>query len=307
MIIKSSAPCRISLFGSGTDIDPYASLFGGVCLSMAINLRQEIVFDDSLPESLIPKGADWKFYDKFFEMLDYRPKHFRADFDGEITGGIGSSAAAAVALVGAIAKARDIKYDRDEVARVAWNVEVNGLKMFGGRQDQWAAAHGGVNVFEFMGDKVITTPLSPEFIKPILPSLMLFHTGKNRKNPKIQENFKELTDDQIQYLDAIKGLVPEAIKAIGKGKVKTFAELLDLSWEYKKMSNRGVSNDEIDGLFDKAKKCGALAGKVCGAGESGYVLFVVEPEKQKLFKEKIGLKWMDWDVSWDGLSVRRID
>ena len=65
MIIKSSAPCRLSLMGGSTDISPYCERFGGACLSLAINIRQQIVFDDSLPESVIPQKADWKFYNKF--------------------------------------------------------------------------------------------------------------------------------------------------------------------------------------------------------------------------------------------------
>lgn len=306
MVIRSSAPCRLSLMGGGSDVSPYCDLYGGACLSMAINIRQEIIFDDSLPESVIPKGADWKFYDKFFELLDYRPKHFRASFDGEITGGLGSSASAAVALIGAVAKARDIKYDKDEIARVAWNIEVNELGLFGGKQDQWAAAYGGVNLFEFK-DKVTTTQLSPSFIKPLLPYLMLFHTGKNRKSPKIQENFLKLTGDKIQYLDALKTLVPEAIRAISKKDIKYFSELLDLSWVYKKMSNNDASNKEINDLFDKAKEFGALSGKILGAGQGGYCIFIVKPDKQKRFLEKIGLKQIDFDISWDGLLVRKID
>ena len=94
---------------------------------------------------------------------------------------------------------------------------------------------------------------------------------------------------------------------IPRGEIKTFADLLKLSWGYKKMSNGGVSDKEIDGLFEKAYEYGALAGKVCGAGSTGYILFVVEPGRQKLFTEKIGIKQIDWDISWDGLLVRRID
>jgi len=162
VIIKSSAPCRISLLGGGSDLSPYCDLYGGMVLSMAINLRQEIELTidnkDHYGDLTFPLGGSLNFYKTIIEQLglSQREVGLVAKFDGEITGGIGSSASATVALVGAIAKARDIKYDKDEIARVAWNIEVNILKMFGGKQDQWAAAHGGVNVFEFKNGKVET-------------------------------------------------------------------------------------------------------------------------------------------------------
>lgn len=300
--------------GGGTDIYPYAKAHGGMCLSMAINIRQEIVLDtaSSIKGLKYPDGANADFYKAFFNQFDLWPVKMNAIFDGEITGGIGSSAAAAVALVGAIAKAQNIKYDLDEIAQIAWNIEVNKLDLFGGKQDQWAAAHGGVNLFKFGGKfngGVETIPLSFSFIEPVLPYLMLFHTGKNRKNSKIQEGFKELTEDKIQYLDALKGLVPEAIKAIHKGDIDMFAKLFNLSWEYKKMSNDGVSNEAIELLVSKAKKSGAMALRLTGAGGGGYAIMVVPMEIQNRFKkemENIGMKWVDFSIDFQGLSVRQI-
>ena len=116
-----------------------------------------------------------------------------------------------------------------------------------------------------------------------------------------------MTEDQIRYLDDIKELVPETIKVIQKGDIKELGALLNVSWEYKKRSNKGVSNKEVDNLMDKAKKLGALGGKICGAGENGYCFFLVDPLRQEQFKKDIGIKWVDFSIDWSGLSVRRID
>ena len=175
MLIKSSSPCRISLLGGGSDVSPYCDLYSGMVLSMAINLRQEVELTiddkDHYGELTFPLEGNRNFYKTIIEQLGFSQREVGlvARFDGEITGGIGSSAAATVALVGAIAKAKGIKYDKDEIARVAWNMEVNKLGLFGGKQDQWAAAHGGVNVFRFENGRVETISLSPSFIKPLLP------------------------------------------------------------------------------------------------------------------------------------------
>lgn len=296
---------RISLFGGGTDIDSYAKKYGGFCLNMGINLRQQFILDtDNVRtfDSSLPKGADDSFYETILREMNSTAS-FETVCDGIITGGLGSSASAAVALLGAIKKARGEKIILDEIAEKAWEIEVNKLKLFGGKQDQYAAAYGGINAIEF-GSNVSVVQLGQSFIYPVLNSILLFHTGKNRKSSKIQEGYKDLSDNQVKYLDLIKKYAFQALEIIPKGDIEGLGNLLELTWEAKKKSNNGVSNEEIDQLFDKAKELGAFGGKILGAGGGGYCIFVVHPEKQKKFKEKIGLKWIDYSIDWNGLETR---
>lgn len=254
----------------------------------------------------MPDGANSGFYIPFFEKDKIHSlMGLKAKFDGEITGGIGSSASAAVALLGALHKLTGKEINPKEIAEEAWDIEVNNCGLFGGKQDQYAAAFGGVNVFEF-GKEVKVNSLMPSFIEPIKDSILLFHTGSNRKSSNIQEGLKKLSKAQIFHLDQIKNLTIEAIKVIGSGDIKKFGELLSLSWEYKKKSNKGVSTDKVDKLFDKAKELGAYGGKLCGSGGGGYCIFIVEPSRQEEFKKNIGIKWVDYQISYDGLSTRII-
>jgi len=272
---------------------------------MAINLRQEITIKtDEYQTHKYPTGGKQSFYEAFWKNIGYTPASFIQKFDGEITGGIGSSASTAVAIVGALWSLAGRKLNRTNIAESAWNIEVNELGMFGGKQDQYAAAYGGVNIMYFNGEvKVI--PLYRELVERVADSILLFHTGENRKSKNIQDGFKEPSLQQIKILDKMKELVPQGCDAMYNGKIKRLGQLIDKTWQLKKKSNSGVSNEKIDKLFIKAKRLGAYGGKLLGAGGGGYCIFVVPISKQKQFKNKIGIKWVDYSIDWQGLDVRQ--
>ena len=273
---------------------------------MAINIRQHITLENTeevwgMKE--MPEHSRFDFYKAFLQDLNCPPVLITAVSDSPIESGLGSSASAAVALIAAIYKLQGKEVDKLEIAQKAYDIEVNKLKMFGGFQDQLHASFGGINVFEF-GQKLTMTKLNDSFINRILPSMMLFYLGKNRKSPTIQEGFKNLTQGQIETLDEIKKLTIEGIIAVGEGDIVITGRLLDISWDLKKRSNKGVSNTEIDKVYAKAQKLGAFGGKIMGAGGGGHVLFIVDPTKKEKFKEQIGLKWTDFSPDWNGVDVR---
>ncbi len=306
MKIISHAPCRIGLLGGGTDLDPYAKRYGGICLNMAINIRQHIKIDDTGNKQIIPEGANPKFYKTIFrEMGMSESTELFADFDGLIESGLGSSASCAVALVGAINKLKGKNVGKQEVAEKAWDIEINKLGLFGGKQDQYAAALGGVNILEF-GREVKVNSLSPSFVEELLPHLVLFYLGGNRKSPQIQENFKNPTDIQIRALDNIKEFALVGIDLLANKKIEEFGRLMDKIWVKKKLSNGGVNNELIDKYYERAQALGVWGGKVLGAGGGGHMLFVCPPEKKQKLRNHLGLEEIDFSLDQNGLDVRRI-
>ena len=315
MKILSRAPSRISLFGGGTDIEPYASQFGGLCINMGINLYQSYtlytgddIYEVSGP-NIIPHLGTHEFNYKILEEFGLNDMHFakiKSEFDGILEGGLGSSAAAAVALIGAINKFKKLNYSLQDIAEKAWDIEVNKMGLFGGKQDQFAAAFGGVNVIFF--DKTTHLHGYPrEYIDPLIPCLVLFYTGENRKSAKIQEGFKELKISQVEALNKIKLITQEAFEALKIGDVEHVGRLLDQSWQFKKESNEGVNSEAIDKIYQAGKRLGALGGKCCGAGGGGYFFFMVYPEKRERFIEDMkaeGFEWWDFSVDFQGLDVR---
>src|SRR3990167_40185 len=318
MIIEARAPTRLSLFGGGSDISPYCDLYGGLVLNMAINLRARVklYIDDNLfdiSKNVVPYLGDVEFMHKIFthfKIGNFHHVRFESFSDALLESGLGSSASTAVATVGAINKAKNLSMTTTDVALTAWDIEVNEIGLFGGKQDQLAAALGGVNVIEFKYGEIDVTPLGKEFIEPLLPYLVLFYTGSNRKSAKIQEGFKHLNKYQVDSLNRIKELAASAIEAVTKKDIELVGNLLHESWAMKKKSNKGVTTSKLDKIYATAKDKGALGGKVLGAGGGGHMVFICPPDKREgLVKalEKIDeVEEIDFGICWNGLEVRRL-
>lgn len=301
---------------------PYCDLYGGIVINMAINLRQKITgffgehlfdFNNGMAgKNVFPLNANPNFTYNILEEYGLDDMHqikFESLSDGLLEAGLGSSAAAAVAILGMINKRKNLGMSLDDIAEKAWELEVNKLKLFGGKQDQYCAAYGGINIMEFRKDKVTVIPLARGFIEKLLPSLCLFYTGQNRKSATIQEGFKKLSQYQIDNLNNIKGLALTAMDPIASGDIEMVGYMLNQTWEYKKHSNKGVSNPRIDNFYRVGIKNGALGGKILGAGGGGYMLFIVPPEKKAEFiqtMEKQELEWWDFSPCWQGLEVREL-
>ena len=316
MIVTSTAPCRISLFGGGCDIPTYADQYGGLVINMAINLRQYIkiateedIFRINL-RNTVPLNGNKDFMHKIFTDFGiggFAHVRFESESDVPLESGIGASAATAVATVAAINKAKRLNLGKGEIAGRAWDIEVNKIGLFGGKQDQYAAAFGGVNLLEFTKKTVELTQLGKGFGDNIYPSIVLFYLGRNRSSPTIQEGFKQLTQDQITRLNELKQIAFKGIKAIADKDLEKVGNLLDKSWRVKQRSNKGVTEPWINKIYEKGKSHGALGGKLCGSGGGGFMIFMVKPNKKEEFinqMEREGLEWWDFEIDWNGVSTR---
>jgi len=302
------APTRISLFGGSTDLPVFYEKYGGMVISMAVNIRQHIELHQESNDWIMPDGATSGFYLSFFKEFKIHLLHgMKAQFDGIIESGLGSSASAAVALIGAMNKLKDLGMSREEIAEKAWDIEVNKLGLYGGKQDQYAAAFGGMNQIWFTRDDVLVNSFPREIAEFWGKNILLFYTGQNRKKKKIQEQLIKLTPKQVSSLQMIKRqalLVQSDIMLCNTAKV---GKHLDTSWHYKKESNKLVTNKEIDMIYSTAIAAGALGGKLCGSGGGGHMIFVVESRKQEAVTKRLeglGCKYIDYSVDYNGLEVK---
>lgn len=304
-MIVSISPTRISLFGGGTDLVPYSSQYGGLVISLAINLRQQIMLHSISGHDIFPNNADPNFYQQILDHFGVKDVGIYGSFDGLIEAGLGSSASAAVAMVGAIDRLQNRGMSLSDIAESAWEIEVGKIGLFGGKQDQYAAAYGGFNVINFE-DRVTVLPLSREAIERLLPSMVLLYTGDLRHSAVIQEGMRTLDAGQVDKLDRIKKIAIDAIDPINQGDIAKVGYLLDQAWLLKRQSNKGVSNTHIDDIYRKALEAGALGGKLLGSGGGGYMLFIVEPNTKQDFIAKMGLQHWDFSPDFNGLEVRTL-
>lgn len=304
MKITAQAPTRISLFGGGTDLPVFSDKYGGLVISMAINIHKTITFSDEGKNNSLDERFVKAFLDEY--GVNYS---FEEGGDGVFHGGLGGSASMAVAIVAAL----DPLLSKEERAEKAWQICNNRLGLYSGKQDEYAASFGGMNTILFTKNEVVVTPVDRDTALFWKDRILLFDTGERRVNPKLQENLKTLRIDREMRLQMIKAAAEAALPAIESRNVKEVAWLIRDSWSLKS-GLPWVSNEKIDRIYhaafnDEERVTGewALAGKLLGSGGGGYMAFLVEPKKQKKVIEKLeqieGVKHCKFSIDWEGAKI----
>ncbi|MFI5195524.1 MAG: dehydrogenase [Chitinophagales bacterium] len=304
MIYRSKAPLRIGLAGGGTDVSPYCDLYGGAILNATISLyayatieplnepkiiieavdRGEIFsFDksDKLPINGaldLAKGA----YNYIVSKYGPVPSGFKLStiVDAPAGSGLGSSSTLMVAIIGVFGEWLNLPLGEYDIAQMAYDVERVELAMAGGKQDQYAATFGGVNFMEFYKDnKVIVNPLriKPEYLHELENNLLLYFTATSRLSSTIIEaQSQNVKDKNKESIDAMHHLKEQAVmmkEALLMGNIHDIGRILDFGFRYKKQMAKGISNTNMDEIYEAALKAGATGGKISGAGGGGFMMF----------------------------------
>jgi D-glycero-alpha-D-manno-heptose-7-phosphate kinase len=195
--------------------------------------------------------------------------------------GLGSSSGLVVAMLAAVAEHTRTAMTPYELARRAYEVERVDLRQAGGMQDQYACTFGGFNFIEFFAeDRVVVNPLRipPDMANELHGSLLLCYTGITRKSGGILrrqvEGYVTGRRESVEALERIKGLTLELKEALLTGDLPRFGDILDQSWHAKRRLAAGITNDRVDELYEHARRSGAVAGKLLGAGGGGYLLLL---------------------------------
>jgi D-glycero-alpha-D-manno-heptose-7-phosphate kinase len=161
---------------------------------------------------------------------------------------------------------------------MAYRIERTELGIQGGLQDQYAAAFGGFNYIEFVGDRVIVNPLRiPADVQNELQyNLLLVFTGRIRLSARIIEDqvarFEAGESESIEALREIKRLTGLMKAHLLRKELDQFGALLHDEWLQKKRMSARISTPELDVVYDAAREAGASGGKITGAGGGGYML-----------------------------------
>jgi D-glycero-alpha-D-manno-heptose-7-phosphate kinase len=296
-MIISRTPFRISFAGGGSDIKKYYSEHGGAVLSTTIDKYVYLSIHPYFIESkyLLKYSAiemvntieeiQHPLIREIFKKYNISSVDFSSSADIPSGTGLASSSAFAVGLITLCNSFLDKYISKEEIARLACQVEIDILKEPIGKQDQYACAYGGLNFIEFKPDEsVIVEKIHlNENVKIELENrLMMFYLGKSR-------SAKMILDDQVKHMDNDKAqknlhslvkLAYDLKKDLRNNNIDTLGSILHDGWMYKKELSNKISDTVIDELYCKALKVGASGGKLLGAGGGGFLLFYVEPEKQ---------------------------
>ena len=330
-MIITRTPVRISFGGGGTDIPGFYEEHGGAVVSITINKYFYSFYNPRDDEKIQMISSDFQsllsvddFYSlKFGEGFDIPSaviKHFRLyhGFDlftaSEIPpgSGLGSSGAVTVNMVRLCSKLKNETMTQRQIAEDAFFIQRQILNLPIGKQDEYAAAYGGLNFIEFSEKDVSVNPIQidPDTKKNLEKNLLLFFTKKTRQASTIlqrqEDSIKGKDTSIIEAMIEVKNNAYHIKEALEVGDLKRFGSLLDQAWNSKKKMSPEISNDYLDRIYEIASQNGALGGKIAGAGGGGYFMFYCEEEKQENLKSAMAsekLAFLDFNFSDKGVTI----
>lgn len=304
-MIITKTPFRMSFFGGGTDIESFFKEYGGSVISTTfdkycfVTVRHLPRFFNWSSEFTYSKTERVNCVDNILhpairnamKMLDMHEIRLTYESDLPARTGLGTSSSFAVGMLNAFYALKGKFADKKKLADEAIYLERVLCNEVGGWQDQIAAAFGGLNRINFSVDgyEVLPIIIGPERKKQLNANLLMFFTGFTRFSSAVQQANNLGAKSKITQLKEMMPIVDEAEKILTDkdANIDEFGKLLDYSWKLKKETGSAVSTNDIDVLYERGLKAGAIGGKLLGAGGGGFLLFYVQPEKQRVVKEAL--------------------
>lgn len=329
-MIVTKTPFRISFFGGGSDIPKYYQQSEGLVVSatidkylyIAMNFSEVKHFKLMYSKIELVHDIDKLQHDRARESIrkykDYLPLSKCGIEIGSYSdiisygSGLGSSSSFTVGLLNAIRSYGSGPFSKYELAEDACDIEINKCGHPIGKQDQYAAAFGGFNVFSFEKERTIAIPLIISFTNTVLKlerNLLVINTNLVRNSDDIlTAQVKNLTTKEyIKFTDHLVKKAEESISLFAKGDLDSIGNLLHQTWLVKKMLTDNVTTNYIDFLYDIGINEGALGGKLLGAGGGGYLMFYFDNYEKKIHAEgkfyEMGHKALRFNFSNEGSSV----
>lgn len=289
-MIVVRAPLRISFVGGGTDLPSFYRMETGRVLSVAIDQYVYTVLHHTpLTREVIARYSQTEIVDHARFLKNDRIREALLDLGitntieigifSHLPGqmGLGGSSSFSVALLKALHTFQGKKMDRGAIAEAAARLEIDLLHEPIGKQDQYAAAFGGCNIFHFKPDDSVE-------VEPVLldyktrlnweKNILLFFTGIHRLASSVLKEQKARTQENTDTLRAMAHSVYAFRDLLYKGNFEALGAMLHEGWLRKKRLSSTISNSTIDTLYNGGMAQGAWGGKVLGAGGGGCLLFM---------------------------------
>ena len=319
-MIITKTPFRISFAGGGSDMAVFYEQYGGCVLSTSISKYMYISIHPYFEaDKTLLKYSENELVDSYDQIRHSIFRRVLTDMDihgveisstADVPGGtgLGSSSTFTVGLLNTLYCYKGKYVSKGDLAEMACQVEIEKLGNPIGKQDQYAAAFGGLNFIRFNRDGSVSVEpimMRKETYKQLEKNLMMFFTGSTRSaNTILGQQKKNISQsDKARNLLQMCDLAEQMRKSLQSDDISSFGHYLNEGWMLKKELASGISNPAIDEAYELAMKNGALGGKLLGAGGGGFLLFYCPEERQKQLKQAIGLPAFDFRFERDGTSV----
>lgn len=306
MKYRAQAPLRIDFGGGWTDVPLFAESEpeGGAVLNAAI---------DRYASGYISRPSEGDELGGVVARLRGRTHKLAYEVDAPAGAGLGASAAQTLLWLTLVKTTVANVSERRELAERAWRVE-NELGILGGKQDHYASAVGGINFMTF-GRETVVEPLSPgfPFVEELERRLVLVYTGRRRLSHDIHEavwgGYGRGDDAVVSALRRLRGIACEMREALMRQDLRAFAELLNDNWAHQKLLHASVTTPQIDDLMELALRSGAMAGKACGAGGGGCLVFLAHDGAEISLSETLtqaGTQPIRFNFDWYGVYLTKL-
>jgi D-glycero-alpha-D-manno-heptose-7-phosphate kinase len=307
-MVVTRTPLRVSFAGGGTDLPVFYQKEQGAVFSTAITQYVYVTVKEHSPLFLDRIRVNYSKSEEVNSVGEIKndiareclrfldidvPIYISTVGDVPASTGLGGSSAFAVGLLSALHTFKGERASAGQLAEEACHIEIDVLGEPIGKQDQYAAAVGGVNVFCFEPDGRVTVEhqrLAEAQRRELFGSMMMFWTGHQRDARTVLAAQQRKADSELDRLRRMREQVRElqALVANGRLDMKALGGLLDEGWRLKRALAPGITSDIIDQWYDGAVRAGAYGGKLCGAGGGGFLLLVVPPDRQNAVRQAMG-------------------
>ena len=303
--VVARAPARIDLGGGWTDVPPYSDREGGFVCNVAISRHSTATLHAG-------EGTEDPIALAAMKRLGVGGVRITMTNDFPTGAGLGGSSAASAAILGALARAAGRPVERAELAEEGRRIEVEELGVAGGRQDHYAATHGGALGLTFTNTVAVSRiPLTPKTRQELVKRSVLVYTGESRISgdtiTAVLGAYEAGTPAVVGALRRMREIAIEMARSLGKGDIDAIGEALDEHWRHQRSLHSSIPTVRIDEIVATAKREGALGSKAMGASGGGCVLVMTRSDNADRVRRAVARlgKVLDFDVDETGLTILR--
>jgi D-glycero-alpha-D-manno-heptose-7-phosphate kinase len=331
LIVRS--PVRISFGGGGTDLPVYYEQFGGAVLSVAINKYFYTILGSRNDGRVQVISSDLRVFENWHDIANMSIQGSELEIPlavlkevgttvsvdlflaSEIPPGtgLGSSASVCVNILKTLTNYLHRPLSKYQLAEQSFHIARNVLGKHVGKQDEYAAAFGGLNYISFNEDgstNLESIDLDPAILREFQSNLMLFFTGSAHHSWTIlqeqESSTRAHTHSTLEALHEVKAVALRMREVLKAGELHRFGELLHESWQAKRKISSKISTTRIDQLYACAREHGAIGGKITGAGGGGFLLLYCEANNRRAVHEalsKEGVQEMAFSFDMQGAQA----
>lgn len=303
-MIISQTPYRVSFAGGGTDLPAFYRQEFGAVLSVGITKHMYVTVSPRFEPSLRVSYTKTEICDRVDDLrhtivrealrMTELGRHLEITTIGDVPAGtgMGSSSSLTVGVLHALYAYRGDIVSRGSLAEQACRIEIDVLGKPIGRQDQYAAAFGGMNYIRFNPDDTVDVepvPCRAETLKELESRILILYTEQQRDADSILQKQSDGTTGRMTELRRMRDLADSMRRALaGRGDLEEFARVLHEGWELKRSLGFGTSLQKADQWYQTARGLGAQGGKLLGAGGGGFLLLMAPRERHEAIREALG-------------------